>query len=1314
MIRICKFILLWCCIFFIPVYANDLLIRESTEDNITIVFSPQDWKVSEKKLKDQVYFSVRFADDDFSTSPGQPMIPCRTVMLGIPLSASIDWQIMEKVAGKKISGRLLPTPTYSPSMEYAENPEFYNNLAIFPTTVIQVDQPGFIRNQRVVCLKFFPVEFSPQSDLIQLLDKIVVRINFNGSPTASSDFTAGMDETFYEGLINYEQAKKWRAESKNIKQLKKKSLLTNPWYKIFINKEGIYKVTGKMLSEYGIDITTIDPATIKIYNNGGRELSREINAPRPDSLIEHAIIVEDNLDGEFGDNDYLLFYGKAVTGWDYDPGTTSFSHYINHYVNENIYWLTWGNNTQGKRMNHVELPLDEQWSLVTSFQDHQFLEEELYNPLESGIDWYGKSFFVNSRNGVDSKNFVFYIKRPILPDTTRVKIYVVTAAGGTHKFNFSLNNISIGSTSFYSNTTKYITITSRLFSQKISNVLIDGYNQLRIEYSPEWSSGEAYLDWIELHFHRSLTAVEDVLQFYSPSQVGNYRFQLNDFTTENIFIFDVTRDDDVRLFKNSQKIEAAYFFADTVNSDEPKQYLALTADKFKSPIKIEKDISSDWRATTHQADFIIITHDDFYDQALPLKSLRENCDNLKTEVVKISDVYDEFSWGLFDPIAIRDFIKYAYESWVTPPRYVLLFGSGDYDYRNIIDAVDHNKIPPFQTTEKYEGESRAWDDWYACVSGADEYIDLAIGRLPVREPNQAQAVARKIIDYKNAPHFGDWRNTITMVADDTRGEEEWGIEREHTDEAEIMAEDYIPQSFNVNKIYLIDYPPVYTASIIGIRKPAAQNAIVESINRGSLIINYIGHGRYDLWAHEVVLDMAQDLQRISTGPKQALWIAGTCYFGRFDNPGYESMAEELVLMEGNGAIAVIAASRLVGSSPNVAFNKRLYQELLPSAYYKTRIGDAITRTKNNRGNSENDQKIIYFGDPSMHLANPSYKARITDFTPDTIKALTRLSVSGEVQKEGSLWQDFNGQILLKSYDSKKYRNYIIDSTQSISYKLPGNTIFRGTTTVNQGNFHIEFIVPKDITYGGIEGRFSLYFWNDDVDGSTFKNEITVGGTETNLFDEQGPQINLKFDGNDFENSGFSTENPQITIEITDSLSGVNIAGDIGHSIILSLDDDKVNVTDLFNYYNNNSYSGSIAYSPSTLTEGTHQIVVKAWDNSNNSSEISTEFIVVNADKLVLSRLLNYPNPVKDDTEFTFWTNQPCEVTIRIYTVAGRLIKKIDHHYAELGFNHVLWNGADEDGNQIANGLYLYKIQAKVRQNNKILSTEAIGKLMIMH
>lgn len=1297
--------------------AASVSVTEVDYSSVIITLEPEKWIVSDKQVGSDRYVDISFDGGEILTEPGEPQIPGCSVLIGIPEGDEPQIQVIDIVSGRRISGKLLPTPTYLPEIEFMPNAEIYVSARRFPENFEMSKRFGYIRDQRVVSLQLFPAHYVPATNKITLYDRIVIQVSFSASVTKDVQVdTLPYDERelFYRGSIaNYNQAKVFRSKTARNALRKAREGTAVEYYKLYIRSEGIYRITGKMLAEKGIDIKTIDTARLRIYNNGGRELARKINDARPDSLILNAFYLEDGGDGRFDTSDYILFYGVGVNGWDYDPESATFSHYINHYVDENVYWLTWSDGGSGKRMmESSSLPMNSLPTLTT-FRDHVFLEDEFYNPLNSGIDWYGKTFGRNANAVVDEKKFSFNLPGAVAGEPVDFDIRIIGASAGDQRFEFYMNDYYLGLLSFYSYSFKYINLTPNLFKMSRPNVLKDGLNELTIRYHAVNTYSKAYLDWIELDLTRKLIATDNRLLFYSPEKAGTYRYELTNFSSDDIHVFDVTDFSAVRLINDYVIADNRLQFADEVTTDYPRRYFVTTSNNFMSPLKIEKDIASDLRSGSNGADFIIITHDDFRDQALPLKSLRENCDNLKTHVVNITDVYDEFSWGLFDPVAIRDFVKYAYESWQPRPRYVLLFGSGDFDYRNILDPVDNNFIPPFETTEPYEGDSRVRDDFYVCVNGEDNFIDLSIGRLPVRNPDQAANVVRKIIDYRNNPLMGDWRNRITLVADDVFGESSLGYEREHTDQAEYMAENQIPPEFDVQKIYLVEYPAVYTASITGIRKPSAQEEIIKSVNQGTLIINYIGHGRYDLWAHEVVLDMSTDLQRIDCGRKQAFWIAGTCYFGRFDNPDYESMSEELILLKDNGAIAVFAAARLVGSGPNADLNKLLYRKLLPSLHYKVRLGDAVAQAKNARGNLENDQKIILFGDPTMYLGNPQHDVKIIDIEPDSIKALTKMMVRGEIQRDGQRWSDYDGTVLLETFDSRKYRSYTLEDNSALNYWLPGNTIFRGKGTITGGEFKVEFIVPKDITYGSNTGRINVYFFNDaHEDGSGFKDELAIGGTNTELLDNVGPEISLRLNGNELTDNGFTSSDPVLHIDVMDSLSGINIAGEIGHTITFSLDGKKEDVTQLFEYDNDSYVAGSVETRLGPLNDGPHQITIKAWDNSNNSSELSTEFHVVSDERLVLKDVLNYPNPFHGATDFTFWVSQECAVDIKIYTVAGRLIRHIEQPFAQIGFNYIQWDGRDEDGDLLANGVYLYKVKAKAGVGDDIVSADAIQKLII--
>ncbi len=329
-----------------------------------------------------------------------------------------------------------------------------------------------------------------------------------------------------------------------------------------------------------------------------------------------------------------------------------------------------------------------------------------------------------------------------------------------------------------------------------------------------------------------------------------------------------------------------------------------------------------------------------------------------------------------------------------------------------------------------------------------------------------------------------------------------------------------------------------------------------------------------------------------------------------------------------------------------------------------------------------------------------------------------MAITGHVEKNNTAWQDFSGKILVRVLDSPKTKEYLtIEQGDRIVYEEPGNNIFRGKATIQDGKFYVQFIVPKDISYDGTRGRVSVYFWNDEYEGAGLRGNLIVGGTATDLVDHVGPQMTLHFGDPGFAPGDYITTSPVLHVDVTDSVSGINTAGDIGHQIMMILDDDNNDIKDITDFfeYNEGSYvSGTAKYPIINLPEGPHTIKVKAWDNSNNSSSIESNFVAVADDELRIRDVLNYPNPMTENTQFTFELSQDANVEIKIYSVAGRLLRKFEPIQGEIGFNIFpeRWDGTDQDGDKLANGVYLYKIKAGSQANGKSVKAEKIGKLII--
>lgn len=489
--------------------------------------------------------------------------------------------------------------------------------------------------------------------------------------------------------------------------------------------------------------------------------------------------------------------------------------------------------------------------------------------------------------------------------------------------------------------------------------------------------------------------------------------------------------------------------------------------RYKTPNPAEVVSLAGLRDELTGVEHIIITNKTFSESANRLKTFRSTQAKHRhsSNVYYVDDIYQEFSCGIQDPTAIRDFIKFAYENWNTEPEYVLLLGDGDYDYFNL-DGYGLNFVPTYQTKNSlHELGSYPYDDFYARITGDDLKADIAIGRLPIQSNADAEKYIDKLLFYETQVEKGLWRNLITLVADDgltADGDDQMT----HTRQSEQLEQRVIPQSFNKNKIYLANYPAVITSA--GRRKPEVNDAIVDAINNGTLILNFIGHGNPKIWTHEVVFDRTVNIPLLDN-EKYFFLSAATCDYGKFDDPTQQSASEEMLFLEGRGMIGGFSASRPVYSGQNAALNEEFYRNLFTRADDKLpkAIGVAYMETKAKRTNI-NDEKYHLFADPAIRLNEPEAQAQIDKLNgqfPDLsiqVSALSNTSIEGKVMKsDGTVDTDFNGEAIIAVYDSERK----VDLPE-IDYwmNVEGGVIFKGRVSVVNGVFSTNFTVPKDISY----------------------------------------------------------------------------------------------------------------------------------------------------------------------------------------------------------------------------------------------------------
>jgi hypothetical protein len=835
-----------------------------------------------------------------------------------------------------------------------------------------------------------------------------------------------------------------------------------------------------------------------------------------------------------------------------------------------------------------------------------------------------------------------------------------------------------------------------------------------------------YLDWYEIEYPRKFDCNNRQLFFESPETSGVAQFEVSNLFSSQVYLFDVTDYFDVQRFEGMQ-IEGEFArFQDTIKTDAKTRYFLVDEGKLKKPLDFFRDEKSNIKELSQQADFLIITHSDFYDEIKNLESFRKSYNQMSVMVVDVQDVYDEFSGGLFDPVGIRDFLKFAYKNWKKPaPAFALLVGDGQYDYKNNLGTGSINFIPPFAPT--WEGDNSMSDDNYvyfgkygyldsdSTYGTLDQKVDVVISRWPVRTKNEVAVVLDKVINYEKTPEFGTWRNLITLVADDEFHENS-SSETEHTVDTETLSKLHVPSSFNLSKIYLMEYPFDFKQE-----KPEAEEAIINAFNSGALIVNYTGHGNPDVWADERVFKRSQDIPRLSNKRKLPLVYVSSCSIGFFFNPFGEGMGEEFLRAEDKGAIATISASWLVFPGPNAALNFKVYDLLLNQDSIS--IGEALFIAKLLRlpdaGARWNDRRYVLFGDPLMKLGAPQLRVELTDVAPETLSALSLVEIKGEVKdKNDSLMGDFNGTAKISAFDSQRKKTHTLPGGGKVNYDLPGLIMFKGEAEVKAGRFQARFVVPKDISYGGNTGRISAYLLRQDQDGAGVKDSLVIRGSDTTVIDTIGPQITVSFDDRvSFSDQETILPNSILKLSLWDE-HGINMTGEVGHGITLMIDQDLEHQIDLsgnFEYEPGSYQKGALSYQLSSLFEGDHDLTIKAWDNANNSSLRSVNVKVSAQRELKLTQVMNHPNPFSTTTNFYYYLSSEADkVEVRIFTLAGRLIREIPYASARTGINYsTTWDGKDQDGDEVANGVYIYKITAEGAVNGKQEKAEVFGKAVVV-
>jgi len=1240
---------------------------------------------------------------------------------------------------KKIQLKWIKSTDFQVSKNYkvktilVENNFLDENLNPVYAQIWEVPNGVELQNYTIKNVVFEPVT-NPEQSIVNI-EKIASKIEINFNITNENQNAKAIleltplikEDNIIKKVVSFELNYETSLLQKKLTKSSsvKNSVLANGnWYQFLIDTTGVFKLDKSFLQSLGMDVKGINPKNIQIYGNGGGMLPFKNSDFRYDGLQQNAIFVSGEADNSFDNDDYILFYGKGPNTWFNRNNTLAgLEHQFNIFSDDATYFITIGT-SEGLRVA-PKAPIETATNLqITNFDDFTFFEKDEVNLFAVGQQWFGDNFSIENKhtysipfNNIDTSENVIVRVRGVAESSVASQMEV--KAGNQNLFNVNFSASS--------------GLTHASANRGSGTIQLTGNSvPIEITYNNNGNpSANSYLDYIEVLGKKKLIANGKQFSFRNfdvIKTVGTFEYVIENASNIDQ-VWDVTNPLNPLIIVN-QVSTSSYNFK--INGGVNHEFIALNNSDYYVPKKAEQSrVLNQNLHSLSNLDYIIVTPEYLMGKAQKLADYHNQNSNLKVQVIQLEQIYNEFSSGSKDLTAIRDFARHLYlNSNSNRLKYICLFGDASYDYKDRIGG-NNNIVPVFEAYDSFNlASSYVTDDYYGMMDENEgamssfERQDIITGRIPVTNPIEADEVVNKILNYYSPKSFGSWRNQITLVADDidVAGEETIQVSMEKLADT-IAANKPI---FNVKKIYADAY--VQESSSGGKKYPTVNVEITNQVEKGTLLIDYFGHGGEGGWALEGILTVPE-IQAYNNNVKFPLFVTVTCEFTRFDNPLRKTAGEYLIWNNKGGVASLISTTREIYISVGQSFNERFIKPLLNFNNENYTIAESLMQVKNQFSTSQRFF-VFAFGDPAMPLHVPKPNVRIAKMNDidvsqslDTIKALSYIKFEGEVTNEsGSLLGDFNGEFEVTVYDKPIAKKTLDNDRHNfiMEFDVLESKIFTGRSNVENGKFTFDFVAPKDIKVAYGKGKLSLYASNNVNDKAGYNFDIVVGGINTDApEDKTGPTVQLYMNDLNFVDGGNTNESP-IFIAVLEDENGINTSiTAVDHDIVAILDGDQNNPIILNDYYEtdlNNYKKGQVSYPLRNLSPGLHTITLKVWDTYNNLSESTFTFFVVDDSDLVLTNVLNYPNPFISHTEFWFNHNKPNQllnVQVQIFTVSGKLVKTINEAIQSEGnlSRSITWNGLDDFGSKIGKGVYVYKLKVFTADSN--IKAEKIEKLVIL-
>lgn len=1019
-------------------------------------------------------------------------------------------------------------------------------------------------------------------------------------------------------------------------------LSSGKWLKIGITQNGLYKIDANWLSKYKIDRSILNPKKIGLYSVVSGILPQDLKDPRPLDLEEIPISFEGEQDNKWDVDDSFIFWGNSPHKIIFDPQKKIWAQEVHAYSDSSFYFIRL-DDPSPKRIEEEVAVLGDSRTIDYAWTIFHY-EPETYNLIQSGRQWLGDAFY-----GSNNKTVQYALADYKIGLNARLMGRFYSSSIQEGLFSFEVMGSSIGSLKIpaisggrYDNKANFVDL-----DVWVSPLLKDNIWNWTLNYKN--TSGTGYLDYLSLQYPRIFNAKNDNPLYLLPNTRDS---------TYSISIANTNASKQIWLRNGINKWVKIINYTSTLKlSVEPEsQLLILDTQKALSPTfvrflpnqNINKEIGYE---------LLIISSPALKEAANTLAKYKISSQNISTKVIDTEQIFNEYSGGKQDVTAIRDFIYRQYRSPNSKLKYVMLLGDASIDYKGksvISTEIEKNCfVPTYQSIESFQPLlSYSSDDYFGLLNPEEgdwfeggktnkKSMQIAVGRIPAKNPNEAMFFVNKLIAFiESKKNIRSQPEAFAWVADD-------GDANLHVQDAEDFSNLMTLSSNHVTikKLYLDQFEQEITNGIYTSKK--AKDAVLSLFNSKAEFIHFLGHGSESGWTDEKILTN-NDLVELTNLQHLPFLLTATCQFGRFDDPNLLSGAEISLMSTKGGAIGLISTTRPVFQSSNYLFGQSFYKNLISHKnQINYRIGDLFMETKNNSQTGVINRNISLLGDPTLELPWTGQSMKIKT---DTISPGTEKIIEGQIMTNTSNFAV--GQIRANLYLPPKKKRTLGTKSNAFDYFEEGDLFWTSNIQMTGGSFSIS---QKTIPKTNVPLICKIIGQSNTGDKIIGFKSLPTTFYASNYFDTKPPNIFiLDLAANKYQMMPSSFE---LKLRIEDD-QGIRWKNDLGESAELIVNDSlRIPLADYFNPDLNNPQKGTFTYVFKNLKAGKYLFKVNCWDSNENQQKINFEFTVLNFESDRLNWVV-YPNPMGKYLQWRALGKIPWDIyqyEIKIFNALGQEI-----------------------------------------------------------